>query len=315
MNKNNSVPPRLNKSKRERDNKIFYYSILLFPILQFCIFYVYKNFEMIRMAFVKAEVAVENGIVFVKESFALFANFQKGIEFIGGHSYLLTNSLINFSLVTIPCSFLALIFSYYIYKKYFLSGAFRIILFIPQIVPALIFSLLYRYLVTDGYIALTGANMGLLDNMDTVFPAILFFAFWHGFGLNVLLYTNAMSAINESIVEAAQLDRVNVLQEFIYITFPMIFSTAKSLWIVAISGIITDQLGIHALVGLSMSGRYQTLGYAIFHISSDLIRTPYDGTYMNMYELSAFGVLLTLILTPTVAIVKKLLDKFGPSVE
>ena len=95
----------------------------------------------------------------------------------------------------------------------------------------------------------------------------------------------------------------------------MIFSTVKSLWIVAISGIITDQLGIHALVGLSMSGKYQTLGYAIFHISSDLIRTPYDGVYMNMYELSAFGVLLTLILLPTVTAVKWLLDKFGPSVD
>ena len=239
MNKNNMLRSRFAKGKRERDNRIFYYSLLLLPILQFCIFYIYRNFEMIRMAFVKAEVVVVNGIVNVKESFAMLANFESGIKFISGHSYLLKNSLINFSLVTIPCSFLALIFSFYIYKKYILSGAFRIILFIPQIVPTLIFSLLYRYLVTDGYIALTGSNMGLLDNMDTIFPTILFFAFWHGFGLNVLLYTNAMSGINESIVEAAQLDRVNIVQEFFYITVPMIFSTVKSLWIVAISGIIT----------------------------------------------------------------------------
>jgi hypothetical protein len=36
---------------------------------------------------------------------------------------------------------------------------------------------------------------------------------------------------------------------------------------------------------------------------------------MNMYELSAFGVLLTLILLPTVTVIKWLLDKFGPSVD
>ena len=96
MNKNNTLRSRLIKGKRERDNRIFYYSLLILPIIQFCIFYVYKNFEMIRMAFVKAEVVVENGFLYVKESFALLANFERGLNFLSEHSYLLKNSLINF---------------------------------------------------------------------------------------------------------------------------------------------------------------------------------------------------------------------------
>jgi ABC-type sugar transport system permease subunit len=67
------------------------------------------------------------------------------------------------------------------------------------------------------------------------------------------MYLGAMNGISESVVEAAKLDGVTFFGEFIYITFPSIFSTFRSLLIVSIGGIFTNQARLLSFFGTTQA--------------------------------------------------------------
>ena len=58
----------------------------------------------------------------------------------------------------------------------------------------------------------------LIQNYDTRFETILFFAIWAGFGSQVLMYTGAMSGISDSLTDAAKIDGMSAFCEFMHIT-------------------------------------------------------------------------------------------------
>ena len=59
-----TVPTTPKKRLKLNNKKIFYYSLMLFPLLQFCIFYIGVNFQSILLAFQKYE---NSSFVFLKE--------------------------------------------------------------------------------------------------------------------------------------------------------------------------------------------------------------------------------------------------------
>ena len=300
--------------KRETKRIIFYTLMMIFPFAQFALFYVYVNFSEIMLAFQvyaeKTGSAIGFDITYSLENFAYVYNYV----FNKGNIPLITNSVIYYVLHTAIGTTLALAFSYYIYKKYFLSELFRVVLYLPQVISGIVISLLFKYMMNDVYLVLSGAEWGLMDNPDTVFPTLIIYNLWLGFGTNILLYSGAMSGINDSIVESAHLDGVNTIQEFVYITFPMIFSTFSTFIIAGLSGIFTQQLHLFSFYGTSAPKEIRTLGYYI-HIStlqSGVIRKQGFFTYS---ELSALGLMITLIVLPITFGVRALFEKFGPSME
>ena len=212
-------------NERRRKRLFFYICLVLIPSIQFAIFYVYVNLNSFILAFQKY-VPNEGKLGFTIVSAGL-ENFKEAFSILIGKPYLLGNSALWFLCKVGVGITLALFFSFYIYKKGPLSGAFRVFLFMPQIISGVVFTLLFRYIVTDVYIKLMtdlGQSnvLGLLDNPATKKGTIIFYNLWMGFGINVLLFSGGMSAIDESMVESAQLDGVNFIQEFIYISVPMI---------------------------------------------------------------------------------------------
>lgn len=119
-----------------------------------------------------------------------------------------------------------------------------------------------------------------------------------------------MNGINDSIVEAAHLDGCGTMREFISITFPMIFPTFTTLFIVNIAGIATNQINAYLFYGLDVPPNCYTLGFYMF---KDLV-TGTAGLSEYPY-LSAMGLVMTVVVTPIVLVVRKLLIKFGPSAE
>ena len=217
---------------------------------------------------------------------------------------------------------LALLFSYYIYKKNPLSEFFRVVLFIPKITSAVVFVIIYKYLANEVFVEIANnifhvqpqLELGFLDNPETERAAIIFFCCWVGFGTNVLMFTGAMSGIDESIVESAHLDGTNLVQEFFYITVPMIWGTFVSFFVVAITGIFTSQMHLHTFYGTTYTGKLSTFGFYLFSSAaqSEVITT---GTVPNFSVLSAIGLMLTMVMLPITLIVRKLLNKYGPSTD
>ena len=309
-----SVRKRINYRKRKQI--VFFTSLVVLPLLQFCIFYIYVNINSFILAFQKYAWN-ENGLG-LNVSFAGWKNFSQAFDILADSGYMVINSLQLFVWSTVLGLTLALFFSYYIYKKSPCSGLFRVILFMPKIVSDIVFAVLFNALTSGVYSTIMSEIrgeyvLGLIDNPDTQFATVLFYNLWVGFGVNVLMFSGSMSSIDDSLVESAHLDGANLLQEFIHITIPMIWPTFVSFFVVGVTGLFTNQMHLHTLFGDGASSELMTFGYFLYKEAAhaELIST---GEY-EMSVLAAIGLILTLIMLPITLGLRWALNKFGPSVD
>ena len=140
----NNRQPKRRMNYRKRNRNLFFAALVAWPILQFCICYVYVNFNSFVLAF--KEYKTVDGALGFEITFARFENFRQAIDIISERTYMFGHSLKLFFWTTIVGLTLALLFSYYIYKKYPMGGLFRVILFMPKILSGVVFSLLFKYL-------------------------------------------------------------------------------------------------------------------------------------------------------------------------
>ncbi len=301
--------PKLN---RQQKRLIFYCIMIALPLLQFCICYIYVNFNSILMAF----KLYDDDYFLAPQTFS-FKNFEKAFALFfsaTGWEYI-KNSLILYAINLVIVLGLALVFSYYIAKNYLFAKFFRTVLYLPHVVSGVVFAMLYKYITTDVYLALGGAlEGGLLENEATQFAVVLFFNIWLGFGQNVMLFTGSMSGIDGSIIESAQLDGVNTLQEFFHITIPMIFPTFITFVVVGIAGIFTNQMQLYTLFGSSGGNKFSTFGFFLYLQTqqSKGLTTVASKIPSSYPELAALGLIMTAILVPITLVVRHLLEKYGP---
>ena len=176
----NKKTKRLNQRKKKQI--VFFTSLVILPLIQFAICYIYVNFNSFILAFQKYTYK-KKGLGF-DITFAGFDNFKTAWSIISERSFMLTNSLQLFFWTTIVGLTLALLFSYYIYKKYPMAEFFRVILFMPKIVSGVVFALLYKYIANDVFMEVMNnmlhieTNTGLIDNPDTRLGAVLFYCVW-----------------------------------------------------------------------------------------------------------------------------------------
>ena len=294
---------KLISNPRKRSRTIFYICIMALPVLQFVIFYIFVNLNSFILAF--KEFTDEYGLV---SRLAGFKNFVWAWKNFSGNLYMLRNSLLQFLFTTAIGLTLAIIFSYYIYKKFFGASFFKFALFMPQIISSVVFVVLFKYLVTNVYKVLSGAELGLLDNDKTRLATVLFYNVWVSFGINVILFSGSMNEINTSIIESAQLDGANYVQELWHIVLPMIWPTLTQFTVVGVSAIFTNQMNLFSFLsrgGLDVA----SFGY-YFYIQT--LESTSSGSMLNYPQLSALGLLLTLIIMPVTILVRKCMEKFGP---
>lgn len=302
-------------NRKELDKNIFYWAIVILPVIQFIIFYICVNFNSVLMAF-KNYAFDENGNL--TESFAGFANFK---QFIGDFKndfklvIALKNSLKLYGvnlLVGIP---LALIFSFYFFKKAIFHDVFKVIVFMPTIVSSIAMAMMFNFLVNKGVPAVVERLwhkevLGLLDGTNTSvrLATIFFYNVWIGFGANILLYSGAMGSINPSVIEAGQMDGMNSFQEFYYIILPSIYPTISTFLVVGIAGVFINQADLYTFYGGAADPSISTLGYILFQKVVNNTASKVDFPYA-----AAGGLVFTLIAAPITILAKTLLEKFGPS--
>ncbi len=310
----------IKKDKRmTRNGKklIFCILILAFPILQYAVMSLYVKFNSFIMAFQKYTPGADGLTV----SFT-FDNFAVAFETFANSGNMLKNSTLLLIFSTLGGLILSLIAAFYIYKKFLFNKAFMCILFLPSVVSGLVYCLLFKYMAEDvyrGVMSVFGVNVteGLLTNKDTRLITLLVFNVWMGFPSHIMLFVGGMKGIDESLVEYSQIDGVNFWQEFWYLTIPMIFPTLTTFLIVGLSGFFVNQMSLYSFYGDTISYPDLTVfGYLIYRDSkkSDVF-VPAGSAYLSYPELSALGLVCTAITLIVIFAVKKLLKKFGPSVD
>lgn len=281
--------------------------ILILPITNFLVFYLYVNIDSLMLAFQKIDLA---GVA----HFAGFENFKTVFSEIGADPLIrgmLGRSFAAFA-VTVFVGFpLNLLFAYVIYKKVPASGFFQVVLFLPSIISSMVITLMFRYMVEN--IIATIFEVQLLENH--AFPTYLFYMIWSSFGVQLVIYTGAMSRIPESVVEAASLDGITPMKEFLYITLPMVYGTITIFLVTTIASIFTNQMNILNFEGPGAMREHQTIGFYIFQQVIPGGSTANIGDYSKYPYAAAYGMLFTFIIAPITLVGKWLLEKYGPTVE
>ena len=288
---------------------MFYIAILSLPILQTLVFYIYVNFNSFVLAFQEYDVSLGGykfvGLATLKKVFTLEHSVFSGFNF----GLVIKNTAIAWGVgiifSTIPC----ILFAYYIYKKHIGSNAFKVILYLPHIIPHLVFIIIYKYYMNDLLPKLGIVPIGFwIKDVEWERFYYLFCNWMFGFGTGVLVYSGAMASISDSIIESAQLDGITPAKELIYIVLPMIWGTFVTILVSSLVSFFTNDGNGYAFKGAQFNKQLQTLGYFM-----------YNGTVnggMPAYPvLSAFGLLVTAIAVPVTMLTRHLLTKYGPRTE
>ena len=286
--------------------RIFIAVMLIVPVGNFLVFWLYVNFNSILMAFQRPGLGgtIEWGF----ENFRLFVN-DLGSE----NSVLLLalkNTLLFFTsnlLIVLPIS---LLLCYFIYKKIALYKFYRFVFYLPCIISSSVLVIIFKYIIaTNGVLGKIFDLLGktppaLLHDPETAIWTILFYTVFMGFGGNMILLSGSMAHIDASIIEAGKLDGVKMRQEIFYLVIPLIWPTLSTMIILAFTGLFGASGPILAFT----EGQAQTttLSYWIY----DQVRIT--GEY---YYPSAVGLIMTLIGTPIALGMRYLLNKTLDTVE
>lgn len=297
------------KKKFNRKNvfkNIFVYCMLLYPLTQFLVFYVYMNFENIMMAF---KGMMPDGSTYWNG----LENFK--IVLTGVDSELIRIAFVNnlwmFFLTLIIGMPLNILFGYYLFKKKFGSTAIRIVYMLPSMVSGVVMNLLFMKFVELGLPTMFKQYFGvqlpnLIRNNDTAFGVQVFYTLWLGFSSSLIIYSNAMFAIDEGIIEAGKIDGTNNFTELIFIVVPLIFPTLTTYMVTGVSSIFTLSGSLFLFYGLNdVPHSTYMLGFYLFRIAmvGDLTAYPQG---------SAMSIIITLVTVPITLFTRWGLNRIDP---
>jgi ABC-type sugar transport system permease subunit len=302
------------KKKFDKGATIFYVAMIAIPLIQFCIFYLYVNFNSILLAF--KHYAWDDASARYAETWVgwmnfrnIFSKFQNDSTFWG----YIRNSFYYLLLslgVTTP---LSLLFAYYIYKDYPLSKLFKILLFLPAVVCSMVFVIFYLNFAEN--VMPSFFSEWFRRRIDSVFQdqqagtfVIMLFYVWLSFAGSFLLYLNSMSTVSKSVIEAAVIDGAGDFRVFFHVILPGVWKTIVSLIIVIFAGVVADQANLFAFYNNFAPSWSQTIGYYQFN----LVAQYGADSPVNYPEAAAFGLLFTCIVAPIVLLARYLLNKYGP---
>lgn len=295
------------KKKRFDGNLLFYVLMMAFPVLQFCIFYIGVNARSFLYAFQKIDIK-SGEVSWTLE--ALKNAFDKMVEPTLLETFGI--SFLAFFLTYAIGTVLALLFSYFIFKKLPMSNFFKVMLFLPSILSAIVTVTIYQNFVETAIPAIHNSLFhqtiaGLIENPSTRFGTIIFYNILVSFGTNVLMYSNAMSSLSTEIIEAAKIDGANSWQEFFHIVLPGIFPTITTFAVTSVASIFVNQLNLFSFYGGQAPEGVQTYGYYLY------VQTVSANSEAEYPMICATGLFLTIIAVPLTLIIKHLLEKYGPS--
>ena len=312
---------KLNKHKLDWKELLFYLSLVVFPIVQFMVFYLIVNANSIVLSFKDYEYIKEtiNGttIITMKEKFVGIENIIEAYKFLFSYDFrdVLWNSILFYFVILFAGTFCSILFSYYIFKKRFCSEFLKVMLFLPGVVSGMTIAIMFKFFAQYSYPEIMANFFNLKvdafsDSIEAQRAFLIIYNLLFHFGANMLIYTGTMAGLSDSILEAAQIDGANTLQEFIHVVLPSIFSTVSLFVVVGLLSIFNGQASLFNFYGTGAPRELWTFGYYLF-VQSSIISQAMEYTAYPM--LAAKGLSLTFIAIPIIFIGKWLVKKYGPS--
>lgn len=294
---------------------IFAYGMLLLPLIQFAIFYIWINANSIIMAFRDFTWDDDGNEIYVW-SMTNFSRFFK--EWSNPESVIveaLLNTLKYFAagVIMVPVTFFV---SYFLYKKIWGYKLYRVVFFLPSIVSAVLFVTTYIELIKyGGPLSAAAGWFGkdlpeLVNDTNRTTGTIIAYTIWTGFGVNMILYQSAMSRIPPEIIEAAQLDGCPWYRELWSIIIPMVWPTISTTLILQFTSLFnsTGPILLFADAGrqaLLLDKKVMTIAFWIYQQTRSGVNLNYP---------AAIGMFFTVVSVPIVFFVRWIFNKIDPDV-
>lgn len=288
-------------NKRNKKETAFIVLMLALPVAHFLIFWLYVNFDSLLLAFQAPVAPGDSGVYWTLENFEYVFN-----DFFGGGTEMLMalrNTLLyfSFSMLVFP---LALLMTYFIYKKVTGFKVFRVIFYFPTIISAAATASMFKYIIAgNGPLAILLSHYGkdiplFLSDSRYAIWTLIFYTHFFGLGANLVLLGGTMATINTSVIEAAKMDGVTQMQELVKIIIPMMWPTISTILILAFTGIFTAT----GPILLFTKGAYNTtsLSYWIFN------KVLFE---QSLNRPAAVGIIFMLLSIPIVFGAKYILSK------
>lgn len=297
-------------SKTKR--KIFIIAMLAYPILQFAVFWGYVNFDTIKLSF--QTFSWSTG----EYTFAGLQNYKTVIHDIFNNESirrLIINSLLYMpinSFVILPIS---LIFSYFFFKKVPWSNFYRVVFFLPSILPIVVLTMSFSFLFDSNL----GPINTILQDVFGMHPAsipswfgeyptsqmmIFVYCIWAGLGFNILLLSGAVNRIPKELIEYGELEGITMYQEFTKVVVPLIWPTITTTFLLGCTAVFTVMM--QPLLLTPDNPYTNTIALSIYN---SVIKNG------NLSYFATFGIIVSLVGAPIIMLIRKLLSKLYPDVD
>lgn len=228
-------------TKKTKD-RCFIIGMLAIPVLEFLVFYVYVNFNSFFLAF---QVPLEGGafewsLLNFKQ---MFQQFELSDSVLG---MALKNTLLFFAsglFITFPLSFFL---CYFLYKRVAGYKIFRVIFYLPCIISASVLAILFKYVIAvNGPLSVVYTWFhkqipSFIQDPTYALGTLIVYNVIFGLGGNLVLFSGAMSNIDEAIIEAAKIDGAGMWTEMFRIVVPMMWPTMSTVLIFQFVGLFNS---------------------------------------------------------------------------
>lgn len=155
-------------------------------------------------------------------------------------------------------TFIALLIALLLNKKIIGRKVYRVLIYLPSIIPVVSVALLWKMIFTGNeqniisyVLSFIGVKpINFFGSEFSSMATIIFIGIWNGLGPTMLILLAGIQGIDNDIIEASELDGVNVWQKFIHIILPNLYPT---LFFVILTGLISS-LQAYAEIKLLTNG-------------------------------------------------------------
>lgn len=304
-------------AKRKTRQTIFLISLVIIPLINFAIFWVYVNFQTILMTFQRYNPSTDTYEFIWFERYAtIFKEYVLGEVPKNQNMYLNSLRALIINFIILPIAFVA---SYSFYKNIRFEKFYRVLFMFPSIISLVILTMVYRYLF-DGQFGpvanllekMTGIETSWLGHdSDHKWGLIYIFCIWAGLGTNVIMLSGAMMRIPGDITEACLIDGVGFWREAVQFVLPLVMPTI-GIYIISILAaplaFTMQPMLIAAEDGTE--NKFLTMSWYIYKT----VNNPMSGEN-EMLSAATVGIVFSLLMMPFIIGARILVNKFTPEVE
>lgn len=169
-------------------------------------------------------------------------NVNNGLHFIGFTNYItiftqdkdflqsVKNTFIYTGIKVVLIVVLSLLAALMVNSKVFGRKVFRVLIYLPAVIPAVCSALLWKLLFSNGtnnvanfFLSYLGVQpVNFLGNGTSAMGTIIFIGVWQGLGPTMIIFLAAIQNVDKSVMEASDLDGAGPFRKLFHIIIPTI---------------------------------------------------------------------------------------------